>query len=111
MDIYKKDWNKELRKLISSKGSDTSKIEITPFRDWGIIVMTFFCGLIIAIIFNIYMSIEINQDSFFVSEPTVIKPVVLNKEGLAKVLSMLAGKEALFEEVRTEKRVVVDPSI
>lgn len=108
--MFKKDWVKELKRLSVSKGSDHTKMEITPFRDWRIIVTLFFVGLLVSIGFNFYMSIEINRDSFFTTAPKSGEVVVFNKDGLSKVLAALAEKEALFEKARTEKSTVVDPS-
>lgn len=108
--MIKNDWTKELKKLFASNGGDPMKMEITPFRDWMVIVIIFFIGLILATGFNAYMSIEINRDNFFTTTQKSGEAVIFNKEGLAKVLAGLAEKEALFEKARTEKSTVVDPS-
>lgn len=109
--MLKKDWLKELKKLSSSKGADPMKMEITPFRDWRIVVITFFVGLVIATGFNAYMSIAINHDNFFITAPKSSETVIFNKDGLAKVLEWFTVKEVLFEKARTEKSSVVDPSM
>ena len=109
--MLKKDWNKEFKKLFASKGSDPLKAEPTPYRDWRIIVLSFFAGLMVSLGFNIYMSIEINRDSFFTTTPKVEQGVVFNSEGLTTVLGALAAKEAAFEKLRTEGVSVVDPSL
>lgn len=106
----KKDLLKVLKKFFSSKGSDPTKMETTPFRDWRIVVVTFFIGLVLSIGFNVYMSVEINQDSFFTTTTKGGEVAALNKSGLTKVLAGFAEKEALFEKARTEKNSVVDPS-
>ena len=109
--MLKKDWLKELKKLFSSKGTDPMKMEVTPFRDWRIVVVSFFVGLAVSLGFNIYMSIEINRDTFFTAIPAASESVALNKDGLMKVLAGLAEKEAVFEKTKKEGVVVVDPSL
>lgn len=109
--MSKKDWIKEFKKLASSKGADSTKLETTPFRDWRIVAMTFFVGLALSVGFNVYMSIEINSDNFFTLTSKNGEIVSLKKDDLAKVLAGFAEREALFEKVRTEKSAVVDPSL
>lgn len=109
--MFKKDWFKKFKKISSSKGSDPMKMEISPYRDWRIVAMSFFAGLVVSLGFNIYMSIEINRDSFFTATPKSGEEISFNKEGLAKVLAVFAEKEALFEKAKTEGVTVVDPSL
>lgn len=109
MDL--KNLKKELQKLATSKGSDPSKTEITPYRDWRIVVIGFFVGIAASFGFNIYMSIEINRDSFFSGAPTPTQGTLFNREGLARVLNNLSQKEAVFERVKIEGVHVVDPSL
>lgn len=109
--MLNKDWTKKIKKLFSSKGSDPMKMEFTPYRDWRIVAMSFFAGLVVSLGFNIYMSIEINRDNFFTATAKSGEEVTLNKEGLEKVLADFAGKEATFEKVKTEGVSVVDPSL
>ena len=109
--MFKKDWNKEFKKLTASKGVDQFKVEPTPYRDWRLLVLSFFTLLVVSVGFNIYMSIEINRDSFFTTTPKIEEGTVFNSEGLTAVLADLATKEATFEKLRTEGVVVVDPSL
>lgn len=107
----KKDWKAEFKKLTVSKGTDALKMEITPYRDWRIVVTVFFIGLVISLGFNIYMSIEINSDSFFATAPKSTGVIKFNEEGLAKVIAGFDEKSALFEKVKKEGVAVVDPSL
>ncbi len=109
--MFKKDWIKKLKGLSSSKGVDPTKMEIAPFRDWRIVAMSFFAGLVVSLGFNIYMSIEINRDGFFTAASKSGEEVSFNKEGLSKVLAGFAEKEALFEKTKNEGVSVVDPSL
>lgn len=107
----KKDWTKQAKKLFSSKGVDPLKMEITPYRDWRIVVIAFFVGLVVSFGFNIYMSVRINSDSFFATSQKKDEGVTLNKSGLTKVVEEFAAKEEVFNKVKTEGIVVVDPSL
>lgn len=109
--MFKKDWNKEFKKMTASKGSDPFKAETTPYRDWRYVVEGFFLALTLSVGFNIYMSIEINRDSFFTTTPKSDPGVVFNSEGLTAVLGNLTAKEVAFEKLRTEGVSVVDPSL
>ncbi|HAT68791.1 MAG: hypothetical protein A2481_03690 [Candidatus Yonathbacteria bacterium RIFOXYC2_FULL_47_9] len=109
--MFKKDWNKEFKKMTASKGVDPFKVEPTPYRDWRFLVIGFFVILTSSIGFNIYMSIEINRDSFFTTTPKVEEGTHFNSEGLAIVLGDLASKEVAFEKLRIEGVPVVDPSL
>lgn len=108
--MQKKDLGALLKKLTYSRGADALKMEITPYRDWRIVVVIFFMGLAGSLVFNIYMSIEINQDSFFALTPKSAGMVKFNEEGLAKVVAGLDEKAALSENVRTAGMQIVDPS-
>jgi len=106
-----KDLEKKIKELFSSKGKDVLKIEPTPYRDWGVIVGVFFCGLVLSLGFNIYISIKINGDDFFVAVKNEDSGPVLNKAGLEKVLTEFSIKENTFQKVITEKTPIVDPSL
>lgn len=107
----KKDWNAEFKKLTYSKGVDALKMEITPYRDWRIVVILFFIVLVSSIGYNSYVFIEINRDTFFTAAPKSTGVIKFNDEGLAKVVAGLDEKAALFEKVKKEGVAIVDPSI
>ena len=107
----KKDWKSEFKKLTYSKGVDKLKIEITPYRDWRIVVIVFFIVLVSSIWFNTYVFIEINRDTFFEAAPKSSGVVKFNEEGLTKVIAGLDEKRATFEKAKNEGVAIVDPSI
>lgn len=107
----KKDWKAEFKKLTASKGVDALKMEITPYRDWRIVMIVFFIGLVASLGFNVYMSIGISSDSFFTTELKASGVLKFDEERLAKVIAGLDEKQALFEKARTGGVAVVDPSI
>ena len=109
--MLKKDWTAELKKLTYTKGADALKMEITPYRDWRIVVWGFFVGLILAIWFNIYMLVKIDRDSFFTPAQKSSGVIKFNEEGLAKVIAWIDEKQAKFEKAKTEVVTIVDPSL
>lgn len=109
--MFKKNWSKGLKKIFSTKGVDTLKMEIAPYRDWRILVSTFFVGLVASFGFNVYMSIKIDSDNFFATTPKSNSGVTLNEEGLTKILKELDEKSAAFEKVKNEGVAIADPSL
>ena len=107
----KKDWKAELKKLTYSKGVDALKMEITPYRDWRIVVIVFFIVLVSSIGFNVYVFIEINSDTFFSSAPKSTGVIKFNEEGLTKVVAGLDEKRAIFEKVKKDGVAITDPSL
>lgn len=109
--MLKKDWSKRIKKIFSSKGVDALKMEISPYRDWRILVSTFFVGIVASFGFNVYMSIKIDSDNFFATTPKGNSGVTLNEEGLKKILVELDEKRAVFEKAKNEGVAIVDPSL
>jgi len=109
--MLKKNLNALLKKFTSSKGVDTSKMEITPYRDWRIVVSVFFVGLVVSLGFNIYMSTEMNRDNFFVTAPKVSDAMKFNEKGFEEVIVDIDEKAARFEKAKTEGVSAADPSL
>ncbi|MDD5152588.1 MAG: hypothetical protein PHS95_01120 [Candidatus Pacebacteria bacterium] len=107
----KKDLTKNFKKLFSSREADSSRAEITPYRDWLIIVIVFFVGIVASVLFNIYLSMQINSDSFSVAGQKNPEGLKLNHKGLTEVLDNFSAKETAFEKLKTEGVTVVDPSL
>lgn len=109
--MFKKNLEVLFKKVAHSKGVDTQKMEITPYRDWRTVVTIFFVGLTVSLGFNIYMSTEINRDNFFVTAPKVTGVIKLNEKGFTKIITEIEEKAARFEKVKTEGVAVADPSL
>lgn len=109
--MKKIDWKAEFKKLTTTKGSDPLKMEITPFRDWQVLVIVSSVALLASFGYNLYVSIEINRDSFFNAAPKSTGVIKFNEDGLAKVIVGIDEKAARFEKIKTEGVDVVDPSL
>lgn len=103
-------YNKFFKKAFTARGADRLKYEPMPYRDWRIVVTIFFVALSISIGFNVYMLFQINNDSFFVASVQKRGESVLNKDGLARVLTDLAAKEAVLSGKSATTVSAVDPS-
>lgn len=99
------------KKLTYSKGVDRLKMEITPYRDWRIVVSVFFIVLMSSIWFNTNVFIEINRDTFFTATPKSPGVVKFNEEGLGKVIAGLDEKSATFEKAKNDGVAIADPSL
>lgn len=109
--MLKKDWKAKFKKLTYSKGVDALRMEITPYRDWRIVVIIFLTALMASIVYNTYVFIEINRDTFFTAVPKSSGVVKFNDEELTKVIAGLDEKSAIFEKVKNEGVAIVDPSL
>ncbi|MFA5997621.1 MAG: hypothetical protein WC791_04015 [Candidatus Paceibacterota bacterium] len=101
----------KFKKLIYSKGTDSYKREIAPYRDWQIIIIIIFAGLSASFVFNVYLSIGINNESYFTTAPRPAGVTTFNEDGLAKVVADINQKATLFEKAQTEVITVVDPAL
>ena len=93
------------------RGADSSKIEISPYRDWRIALIIFFIGLFISLGFNLYILYEVNRDNFSGAPQAVIREVSLSHEGLMKSLRLIETKEEAFGKIKTRIIDMGDPSL
>ncbi|MEK7460516.1 MAG: hypothetical protein AAB628_03140 [Patescibacteria group bacterium] len=109
--MLKKNWSKEIKKILTTKGVDSHKMEITPFRDWKKIATYSFVGLILSLGVNIYMSFQINDESFFSAEKITNEGAIFNSNSLSEVLEDIENREQNFEKIKKEGISVLDPSL
>lgn len=108
--MTKKDWNIDLKKLTTTKGVDRFRMEITPFRDWMIVVIVLFISLIASIGFNIFLTSEANRDALFSATPKAAGVLKFNEEGLVKIIKEIDDRAERFEKAKTQKIELVDPA-
>lgn len=106
--MFKKFWSNNIK---NSNEADSAKMEITPFRDWKIILMVSLVGFMVSLGFNIYMSLQLSQEKFFSVKRNVEPGVVFNSYALSLVLENIAKKEGDFERIKIEGVSVPDPSL
>ena len=103
-------FRKILKKFTFSKGEDSSKGMFKPYRDWKILVIVFFVALIISIGLNTYLSVQIIDNNFLTASIPTNSGPVLDRDGLTKVLSDFAAREAFLANPNATTSPVVDPS-
>ncbi len=108
--MVNKNWNNEFKKLLASQGVDREKREASPSRDWRIVVLVFALVFVISLVFHGYLFMRVNDDSLFVATTKEEKPVAFNKENFERILSIFDQQDAIFEKLKTEPLVAVDPS-
>ncbi len=106
----KKNLDTRIKKMFSTKGSDPTKIEITPYRDWSIVVVIFLSGIFISLGFNVYLFMGINEDDFFGNTVKKEEVAIFNKEKLLTVLDGFKKKEEVSEALRKVATPTIDPS-
>lgn len=106
----KKNLDARIKKMFATKGSDPAKIEITPYRDWRIVVVVFLCGILISFGFNVYLFMGINEDNFFGTTIKKEEVVIFNKEKLLIVLEGFKKKEEVSEALKKVATPTIDPS-
>lgn len=116
--MIKKDLIKRIKNFLSLRGitsllrgSDSSKMEIAPYRDWRILGVGFFIIFLLSFGFNMYILYEVNRDNFFVVPEIKSQGVLFNREGLNRVLNTITTRESIFEKLKTETMKVNDPSL
>lgn len=109
--MMKKDWSKEIKKLVSSPGVDKEKKEATPSQDWRVIVLAFTIVFILSLAFHGYLFMKVNDDSLFAVTVKNDEPVAFNKENFERVLGVFDQQDAMFEKLKNEPAMAVDPSL
>lgn len=109
--IQKKSLGGKIKKMFTTKGSDATKIEITPYRDWRVVVLVFFIGILTSFGFNAYLFMGVNEDSFFGGTMKKDEVVTFNKEKLLGVLDTFQKKEEKSEALKKVPTPIVDPSL
>ncbi|MEK9182166.1 MAG: hypothetical protein AAB781_01090 [Patescibacteria group bacterium] len=86
--------------------------EINPRRDWNIILAVFALIVFVITAFGLYLHGKINSGSFFTTSRGNELPVeTINRSELKKIIGFYAAKNQSFQEARTNKQEVVDPSL
>lgn len=98
-------------KFFAKKDRDTLKIEITPYRDWKIIVNAFFVAFMVLVALHMYVFVELSNDTLFAQKDTTDTVIMFNKDRLLKVVDQYDAKAAKYNALLETKPAVVDPSV
>jgi hypothetical protein len=84
----------------------------SQYRDWIIILTTFFSVFIIVVILALFSYFEMkNETDYFGSDSVSVNDKKINKEALTSVIVKMEGRENNFNELRKAKPAVSDPAI
>ncbi|MHB8652108.1 MAG: hypothetical protein ACYC8S_03150 [Minisyncoccota bacterium] len=89
---------------------DPSKIVLTPYRDWRLIVICFFILLIAVVAAQVYLSISLEQDTFF-SPSTSSSSMTFDRDVLVRTVQFYDANAAEFETVKSTPKDLVDPAV
>jgi hypothetical protein len=91
---------------------DKSKIFISPFRDWSLLLFCFFISLIAVGVASFYFFIQINKEQVFSMEMEVKEEVeILDVEKLKSTIKIFDEKQKLFDELSQQKPDIIDPAL
>jgi hypothetical protein len=107
----KNNLKQRLKRFFATKGSDSQKISITPYRDWRIIVIVFFIGIVVSLGLNVYLFMGVNEDNFFGTTVKREEILKFDKEKLSVVVESFTKKEAAFETLKKSVILLIDPSL
>lgn len=86
--------------------------EINPRRDWHMVLVVFVLVVFVIIAFGSYLYGKINSGSFFTTSRGSELPVeTIDRSELKKIIGFYAAKNQSFQEAKTKKQEVVDPSL
>ena len=100
-----------LEKFFAKKDQDKRKVEITPYRDWKILMNTFFVVLAALVVTHVYVFIKLSNDALFAQKDTTDMVVTFKKDRLLKTVDYFDAKAIRYDALLKTKPAVVDPSI
>ena len=109
--IQKKKLDQKIKKMFATKGNDPTKIEITPYRDWRIVVIIFLWGIFVSLGLNVYLFMRINEEDFFGASVKKEEIITFNTEKLLTVLEGFKKKEEISEALKKAPTPIIDPSL
>lgn len=100
-----------IKRLAQHQDKDKFKIEMTPHRDWRILVITF-AVLVVAVGFaSFYIFVQIERDEIFIAkEGEKAHARIFNTQKLKDTIKTFEEKKATLEILRTERPPIIDPS-
>lgn len=89
-------------------GTDPFKLAFHPFRDWWMLIVSFFVLFLGSVMFHGYMFTHIDEQQAGTGAQS---GDIVDMKRLQKVIDFFDAKEIRFARLRTEKPKVVDPSL
>lgn len=102
---------KKFTRIFSFLGDrDPGKAEITPHRDW-IVLVGIFVALMVAVAgASALLFMQTGDEGLSAAEETQPKSKIFNVKRLSSVISEFEDRETKLQELRTERPHTIDPS-
>lgn len=103
---------KKFTRIFSLLGDrDPGKVEITPHRDWLILVGLFAALIVVVAGVSALLFVQTGDEGLSAAEAeTQPKPKIFNVKRLSSVISEFESREMKLQELRTERPHTIDPS-
>lgn len=99
------------RIILGFRDKDKTKIILTTYRDWKILVIVSSFLLLIIAGMNIYFSVKNEgQNNSARKDKTIEKGTVLNTDALRVTIESFDQKAENFEKLKLKKELLIDPS-
>jgi len=112
IDIFKKVTEKIRSRFSFFTDPNKSTLEITPYRDWLLLIIIITIVVIALSVIAVYLFIMINSDETV--ETDIIegnKSLSVDKETLNEVLDAFSEKESAYEKLFNTSPYIIDPSL
>lgn len=105
-------FKKITQKISNARGKDKLKIEISPYRDWGIFLAIFFILLIVIAIASAYLFIQIKNEEIFTKERALEEEIeMLDIKALKSTIEFFDVRDENFNNILEQKPDIIDPSL
>lgn len=102
----------KIKLSISPQKKDKEKIQITPYRDWKIIVLTFFSLTVLLSGGTIYTFYVLNEREVVGQEQNGLVPVeTIDRNSMQKTIEAFDGRGTRLADLLSKKPKKVDPSL
>lgn len=102
----------KIKNAVLPKKRDKEKIQITPYRDWKIIVMIFVFTVAILSGATFYVSYSLNENVSSDSAQNGLLPVeTIDRNSMLKTIEIFDGREARLADLLSKKPRKIDPSL
>ncbi len=102
----------KIRLSVLPQKKDKEKIQITPYRDWKIIVLTFFFLTALLSGGTIYTFYVLNERGIAEQEQNGLVPVeTIDRNSMQKTIEAFDGKGAKLADLLSKRPRKIDPSL
>lgn len=102
----------KIKLSIFPQKKDKEKIQITPYRDWKIIVLTFFFLTVLLSGGTIYAFYILNEREVVGQKQSGLVPVeTIDRNSMQKTIEAFDGKAARLADLLSKKTRKIDPSL